>query len=53
MRLGLCLKADVITFAFVRYFWELSIKQLLSVWHLFLLCVALPTRLLALGPPGM
>jgi hypothetical protein len=39
MRLGLCLKADVITFVFVRYFWELSIKQLLSVWCLFLLCV--------------
>jgi hypothetical protein len=30
MRLGLRLKADVITFVFVRYFWELSIKQLLS-----------------------
>jgi hypothetical protein len=37
---------------FVRYFWELSIKQLLSVWHLFLLCVALPTPLLVLGPLG-
>jgi hypothetical protein len=52
MRLGLRLKADVITFVFVRYFWELSIKQLLSVWHLFLLCVALPTPLLVLGPLG-
>jgi hypothetical protein len=49
MRLGLYLKADVITFVFVRYFWELSIKQLLSVWHLFLLCVALSTPLLVLG----
>jgi hypothetical protein len=46
------LKADVITFVFVRYFWELSIKQLLSVWYLFLLCVALPTPLLVLGPLG-
>jgi hypothetical protein len=52
MRLGLRLKADVITFVFVRYFWELSIKQLLFVWYLFLLCVALPTPLLVLGPLG-
>jgi hypothetical protein len=52
MRLGLRLKAGVITFVFVRYFWELSIKQLLSVWCLFLLCVALPTPLLVLGPLG-
>jgi hypothetical protein len=47
------LKADVKTFVFVRYFWELSIKQLLSVWFLFLLCVALPAPLLVLGPLGM
>jgi hypothetical protein len=39
MRLGLRLKAGVMTFVFERYFWELSIKQLLSVWCLFLLCV--------------
>jgi hypothetical protein len=51
MRLGLRLKADVITF-FVRYFWELSIKRFLSVWYLFLLCVALPTPFLVLGPLG-
>jgi hypothetical protein len=50
MRLELRLKADVITFVFVRYFWELSIKQLLSVQYLFLLCVALPTPLLVPGP---
>jgi hypothetical protein len=43
MRLGLHLKANVITFVFVRYFWELSIKQHLSVCYLFLLCVVLPT----------
>jgi hypothetical protein len=53
MWLEFCLKADVITFVFVRYFWELSIKQLLSVWYLFLLCVVLPTPLLVLGPPRM
>jgi hypothetical protein len=52
MRLGFRLKADVISFVFVRYFWELSIEQLLSVWYLFLLCVALPTPLLVLGPQG-
>jgi hypothetical protein len=52
MRLELRLKADVITFVFVRYFWELSIKQLLSVQYLFLLCVALPTPLLVPGPLG-
>jgi hypothetical protein len=50
MRLGLRLKADVITFVFVRYFWELSIKQLLSVCYLFLLCVALPTPPWYLAP---
>jgi hypothetical protein len=53
MRLGLRLKEDVITFVFVRYFWELSIKQLLSMQYLLLLCVTLPTLLLVLGPPGM
>jgi hypothetical protein len=52
MRLGLRLKANVITFVFVRYFWELSIKQLLSVWCLFFLCVVLSTPLLVLGPLG-
>jgi hypothetical protein len=52
MRLGLRLKADVITFVFVRYFWELSIKQLLFVQYLLLLCVTLPTPLLVLGPLG-
>jgi hypothetical protein len=46
------LKADVTTFVFVRYFWELSIKQLLSVWCLFLLCVVLSTPLPVLGPLG-
>jgi hypothetical protein len=46
------LKADVITFVFVRYFWELSIKQLLSVQYLFLLYVALPTPRLVLAPLG-
>jgi hypothetical protein len=53
MRLGLHLKADVITFVFVRYFWELSIKRLLSVQYLLLMCVTLPTPLLVLGPPRM
>jgi hypothetical protein len=53
MRLGLRLKADVITFVFVSYFWELSIKQLLSVQYLFLPYVALPTPRLVLGHPGM
>ena len=52
MRLGLRLKADVRTFVFVRYFWELSIKQLLSVWYLLLLCVVLPTPLLVPAPLG-
>jgi hypothetical protein len=52
MRLGLHLKADVITFVFVRYFWELSIKQLLSICYLSLLCVALPTLLWYLAPLG-
>jgi hypothetical protein len=52
MRLGLRLKADVITFVLVRYFWELSIKQLLSVWYLLLLCVALSTPLLVPAPLG-
>jgi hypothetical protein len=52
MRLGLRLKADVITFVFVRYFWELSINQLLSVCYLCLLCVALPTPPWYLAPLG-
>jgi hypothetical protein len=39
MRLGLRLKVDVIIFVSVRYVWELSIKQLLSVRYLLLLCV--------------
>jgi hypothetical protein len=46
------LKADVIKFVFVRYFWELSIKQLLYVWSLLLLCVVLSTPLLVLAPLG-
>jgi hypothetical protein len=46
------LKADVITFVFVRYFWELSIKQHLSVCYLSLLCVALPTPPWYLAPLG-
>jgi hypothetical protein len=52
MRIGLCLKADVITFVFVRYFWELSIKHLLSVCYLCSLCVALPTPPWYLAPLG-
>jgi hypothetical protein len=52
MRLGLRLKADVITFVLVRYFWELSIKHHLYVCYLSLLCVALPTPPWYLAPLG-
>jgi hypothetical protein len=52
MRLGLRLKVDVITFVFVRYFWELSINQLLSACYLCSLCVALPTSPWYLAPLG-
>jgi hypothetical protein len=52
MWLGLRLKADVITFVFVIYFWELSIKQLLYVCYLCSLCVVLPTPPWYLRPLG-
>jgi hypothetical protein len=52
MRLGLHLKADVITFGFVQYFCELLIKQHLFVCYLSSLCVALPTSPWYLAPLG-
>jgi hypothetical protein len=47
------LKADVITFVFVRYFWELSIKQLLFVWRLFFAVCGFINSSPGTWPPGM
>jgi hypothetical protein len=55
MELGLRLKADVITFAFVRYFFSTIYQAILALIFILFVPIAcgVADSSLVLGPPGM